>query len=110
MCLWIGSFASLMYDEVLDAALVVELDGLALGALVHELDVEALRKKGRLAEALHDGAGLDVELLEDLGVGEERDLRTRVVGLADDRDLALRLAASEFLAIELAVATHLGDQ
>ena len=97
-------------DEVLDAALVVELDGLPVRALVDELDVQALRQEGRLAETLHHGAGLDVELLEDLGVGQEGDLGSRVVGLADDRELALRHAACKLLPVELAVASHLGDE
>src|SRR2546422_8985072 len=48
-------------DEILDAALVVELDGLALGALVHELDVESPGEERGLPQSLHNGAGLDVE-------------------------------------------------
>ena len=57
-------------DEVADATLVVELDRLAVGALVDELDVEALREEGRLAQPLRERARVDVERLEDLRVGE----------------------------------------
>ena len=41
-------------DEVLDPALVVELDPLAAGALVGERDPQAAGEERRLAEALHD--------------------------------------------------------
>ncbi len=100
-------------DEVTDAALVMELDRLAVGALVDELDVEPLREEGGLAEALRNRAGLDVELLEDLGVGEEPDRRAgRLVGLhlPDGLHVARRLAALELLAVDVAVAAHLGDE
>ena len=55
-------------------------------------------------------SAFDVELLEDLGVGQEVDRRAGVLGLADDLDVALRLAARELLAVDLAVAPHLGDE
>ena len=74
-------------DEVLDAAFVVELDGLAVGALVDELDVETLRQERGLAQTLHERVRVHVELLEDLGVREEVDRRAGVlgvVGVADD--------------------------
>ena len=59
-------------DEVVDAALVLEDDGLAVGALVVELDAQALGEEGRLAQALREHAEVVVDLLEDLGVGHER--------------------------------------
>src|SRR5436309_384150 len=60
-------------DEVLDPALVTELHRLAVRALVDEPDQQAAREERRLAQALRDRACLDLELLEDLGVGMEAD-------------------------------------
>ena len=102
-----------MYDdEVADAALVVELDRLAVGPLVGELDAQALREERGLAQPLRHGAGVDVDLLEDLRVRHERDGRAGVVGsrVADDLHVALRDAARELLAVGLAVTAHLGDE
>ena len=67
-------------DEVPDPALVVKLDRLAVGALVGELDGEALREERGLTQALRDGAGIDVDLLEDLRVRHERDRRAGLLG------------------------------
>ena len=100
-------------DEVADAALVVELDGLAVRALVDELDVEALGEERGLAQALGDRRRVDVELLEDLGVGQEGDRRPDgvVLGhLPDDLHVAGGLAALELLPVDLAVAAHLGHE
>src|SRR5213075_1635340 len=44
-------------DEVLDDALVVELDRLTVSALVDDLDVQTLCEERGLAQALRDGAG-----------------------------------------------------
>ena len=60
-------------DEVADAALVLEDDALAVGALVVELDAQALGEERRLAQALGEHAVVVVDLLEDVGVGHERD-------------------------------------
>ena len=46
---------------------------LALGALVDELDAQALGEEGRLAQALGEHAVVELDLFEDLGVGHERD-------------------------------------
>ena len=100
-------------DEVADAALVVELGRLPVGALVDDLDVEAPREERRLAQTLGDRRRVDVELLEDLGVGQEGDRRTgRVVRahLPDDLHVAGRISALELLPVDLAVAAHLGHE
>ena len=103
-----------MYDdEVADAALVVELDGLAVGALVDELDVEASREERGLAQALRDRRRVDVELLEDLGVGQEGDGRPARLALRhfpDELHVAGRLATLELLPMDGAVAANLGDE
>ena len=60
-------------DEVLDAALVVELGPVAARALVGQRDPQAAREEGRLAQALLEDREVEVERLEDLGVGQEAD-------------------------------------
>ena len=70
-------------DEVLDAALVLELDAVAARALVGQRDAQDAREEGRLAQALLEDREVEVEALEDLGVGEEADGGACVVGLAD---------------------------
>ncbi len=98
-------------DEVLDAALVVELDRLAaFGALVGERDAQPLRQERRLAEAREQRRGVVHGLVEDLRVCEERDGRAGLARLADDLHRPLRHAARELLAIDLAVAADLGDE
>src|SRR4051812_3653947 len=70
-------------DEVLDAALVLELDAVAAAALVRERDLEAAREEGGLAQALLEDREVEVERLEDVGVRQERDRHAGVVrGLA----------------------------
>src|SRR5437868_6161778 len=62
---------------------------------------------------LRDRGSVDLELLEDLGVGEERDRRAGVIvfgHLAEDLHVAERFAALELLPVDLAVATHHGDE
>jgi len=60
-------------DEVLDAALEVELDLLAAGALVGERDRQAACEVGGLTQALLEDVELVVERLEDLGVRQVGD-------------------------------------
>ena len=60
-------------DEVLDAALVLELGGVALAALVDDRDLQAAREERGLAQALLERVEVEVERLEDVGVGQERD-------------------------------------
>ena len=66
-------------DEVLDAALVVELGLGALGALVGQRDAEAAGEEGGLAQALLERRELEVERLEHFGVRQEGDDRARLV-------------------------------
>ncbi len=64
-------------DEVLDAAGILERRRLAVGALVVEHDAQVLGEEGGLAQALREDAEVEVDLLEDVGVGHERDRRAR---------------------------------
>ncbi len=66
-------------DEVPDPALVLELDRLAAGALVGEDDVQPRGEEGRLAQPLRQRLGRELELLEDLRVGEEGDDRAALL-------------------------------
>ena len=97
-------------DEVADPALVVELDRRALGALVDELDAQPARQEGRLAQALRQRVRCEVDLLEDLLVGQEADRRAGAVSRPDLLHVVLRLAALELLAVDRAVHVHVGDQ
>ncbi len=64
-------------DEVADAAGVLVADRLAAGAVVDELDAQVFGEERGLAQALREDAEIEVDLLEDVGVGHERDGRTR---------------------------------
>ena len=97
-------------DEIPDPAFVVELDVLAAGALVGEADPQPARQERGLAQALAERLVRPVDLLEDLGVRQERDRRAGVRRLAGDLEARRRLAARELLAVELAVAPDLGGQ
>ena len=95
--------------EVADPALVVELLGLAAGALVPQHDPQAAREERGLAQALGQRRRGELRLVEDVRVRQERDRRPRLV-LARDADrlhVARRLAAGELLPVQLAVAAHL---
>ena len=101
-----------MRDEVPDPALVVKLLGLPAGALVRKDDAEAAGEEGGLAQALQKRRGVELGLLEHLGIGKERDRRPRLVLARDsDRDHLRRgLPARELLAVDLLVATDLCDE
>jgi hypothetical protein len=59
-------------DEVLDAALVVELRrAVPLAALVGDFDPQAAGQERRLAQALLERREVELERLEDLGVGRK---------------------------------------
>ena len=62
-------------DEVLDAAVVLEGGGVAVGALVDDRDLQPAGQEGGLAQALFERREVEVERLEDVGVGEEGDGR-----------------------------------
>src|SRR4051794_40469924 len=94
-------------DEVDDAAVVLEAVLDALSALVLEVDPEAPREEGHLAEALLEGLVVEVQLLEDLEVGEERDLSAALVGLRALLEGSLRDAALVALGPLVAVAPDL---
>ncbi len=100
-----------MRNEVADAALVVELDRLALGALVDEANEEPLGEKCRLPQTLRESVRVHVELLEDLGVRQEADRGAgRLVRLAGELHGPELVAALELLAVELPVPPDLGDE
>ena len=92
--------------EAGDATL--EVEGLLLDRvdpLVHEADVDALGQVRRLAHALGDGVEVEVDGLEDLGVGHEHGGRAvAAMRRADEPDRGDRLAAVVLLAPDLAVA------
>src|SRR4051794_17479892 len=94
-------------DEVADAALVVELDLAALATLVGERDLQALREVRGLTQALLQGGPVEVEGLEDLGVGREGDRRAGGLGLFALLQLAGRRPARVLLRPEMAVAADL---
>ena len=108
-------------DEVDDAALVLKgLFELAVGALVAEDDLEALVEERHRLQPLEHGAGDELGALgeEHGGIRPERDRRTGLArqrtacrGVADDDQLALRLAALRvLLMVALAVLVDLDDQ
>ena len=110
---WIGSFSALTCcDEVPDPALVEELLRPLAAAVVGEADPEAPGEERGLAKSLAQRLAREVELLEDLGVGEERDRRPRVVrfGRPDLLEVGHRGAARELLSPDLPVAPNLRDE
>ena len=60
-----------MADEVLDPALVLEGDAVGLAALVDQLDLQAAGEEGGLAQPLGERLEVELDLLEDLEVGQE---------------------------------------
>ena len=62
-------------DEVDDAALVLELGSVAVAALVDDRDVHPAGQKRGVTHPLLDRLEVDLKRLEDLGVGQEGDLR-----------------------------------
>ena len=99
-------------DEVADTALVVELLRPLAAALVGEADAEPTRQERGLAQPLPQRVARQVELLEYLRVGEERDGRPRVVLVGGARDLEVRhrVAARELLPVDLPVPPHLRNE
>src|ERR687891_307953 len=70
------------------------------------------REERRLAEALHERLGRELEVLEDIGVGEEADRRPggALLRLPVNRHLRGGGPAGELLAVDLAVPAHLGHE
>ena len=94
-------------DEVDDAAVVLKDVALAGAALVDDLDPQAAGEKGGLAHALGERRVVEVERLEDLGVGKEGDRGAAAVDLLAALEISLGLAAGEVLAPHVAVAVDL---
>ncbi len=98
-------------DEVDDAAGVAEDDGLRLGVpVVLEADLEALVQEGHHLQALDQGLGPELDLVEDGGVRPEADGGAGAVPgrLAGDLELGLELAAlGEVHEVALALAVDL---
>ena len=101
-----------MYEtKSLDAALVVELDRLAVGALVDELDVQALREERGLAQALRERVARRCRAPRRSPSRAGTRSSCRCPRRSPTTSIvALRVAARELLAVDLAVAAHLGDE
>jgi len=98
-------------DEVLDAALGVELGPLLTLALVDEDDSQPPRQERRLLQALGQHGARPLKLIEDLGVGQEGDRRAGLVTRdAHGLQVADWHAARELLAPDLAVALDFAYQ
>jgi hypothetical protein len=104
-------------DEALDAAREGEVVGLVV-ALVDQPDAHAVVQKAQLAQALREDVVVEVDVREDLEVGQEVDLGAALLGLARDLhrgdedaaallDLAVdRHALAELHEVGQAVAPH----
>jgi hypothetical protein len=106
---WIGSFSALTCARSPGSRPREELLRPLAAAVVGEADPEAAREERGLAESLAQRLAREVEFLEDLGVGEERDRRPRVVrvGRPDLLEVGHRNAARELLSPDLPVAPNL---
>ena len=94
-------------DERDDAAVVVEAMVLARLALIVERDRDAGVQERELAQAAGQRVEAEVDDLEDLRVGLERDLGAAALGGAGDREVAERLAALVTLLVRVVVAPDL---
>ena len=104
-------------DEALDAAGEGEVVVLVV-ALVDQADADAVVQEAQLAQALGEDVVVEVDVREDLEVGQEVDLGAALLGLADDlhrRDLdavllddlaILRDALAKLHVVRHAVAPH----
>ena len=93
-------------DELQDAALVLELVGLAR-PLVEDGDLEALVQERQLPHPLGQDVEAELGRLEDLVVGPEGDLGPGLLGLADELELRQGGAALVALGVDAAVALDL---
>src|SRR5439155_22048366 len=93
--------------EGLDAALEVVGDALP-DAVVDEVDPDALREEGHLAEALGEGREVELRLTENIRVGDEPGRRAGVQGaVAAELELPGCLPAPVTLTVALADARDL---
>ena len=97
-------------DERDDAAVVVEAMALAGFALVVERDGDAGVEERELAQAAGERVEAEVDDLEDLRVGLERDLRAAALGRAGDGEIGERLAALVALLVRLARCARSRDR
>ena len=97
-------------DEVLDAALVLEGDAVGLAALVDQLDLQAAGEEGGLAQPLGQGLEVELDLFEDLEVGQEGDAGAVLVGRLALGQVGHRFAALVVLGPDVAVAADLQVQ
>ena len=79
-------------------------------ALVVEDDSQPPRQERGLAQALYEGLGRPLDLLEDVPVGKKGDGRAGVLGDALLLQVGGGVSAGELLAEDLAVAVHLDRQ
>ena len=87
-----------------------KLTRLVCAALVDQLDLQAPGQEGGLAQPLGQGREVEVDLLEDLEVGEEGDLGAGLLRLRAALELGRRLAALVVLGPDVAVAADLQVQ
>ncbi len=94
-------------DEVLDAAVVLEGDALALAALVGQLEFQSAGQERRLADPLGERLEVVVDVFEDLEVGQEGDLGAVLVGGRALLEFGHRFAALVVLLPDRAVGFDL---
>ena len=112
MCLWIGLLRLVhVGDEVADAALVVELDALAVGALVVEDDAQARASGTPSRAAAGASVSTDTSSSSKISASGRNEIVVPCLGRSPDcLHVALRNAARELLALDLPVALHLRDE
>ena len=94
-------------DEVDDPALVVELGLVPLAALVDQRDPQAAGQERRVAHALLERGEVEIERLEHVRVGQERDRGPGLLGRLALLQVAQRLAALVGLRPDEPVAANL---
>ena len=94
-------------DEVLDAAVVLEGDALAIGAFVVQVDLETTRQERCFPQPVDQRREVVVDLLEDLAVGEERNLGAVVLGRLTPGEVSLGAAPHVILIPEVSVGPDL---
>jgi hypothetical protein len=99
-----------MGDEVDDAALEAEVSVLAAGPLVQQLEPQAARQEGHLAQPLGQRVELEVGLVEDLDVGPEDGRGAGQLGSLTPCQGAERVAALVLLRPHVPVTAHLHPQ